>query len=249
MTDPKQILFLTGASRSGTAALARILNTHPALCLGIERYKVRFLRKGLFSGDEFTRERFFRFEQGDTNTVPDAKAEWKTLYAEMEPKFEKAQIVGDRIPQLVEQFDACAAAFPQAKWIYMLRRIEAVAASWNARAMNPDDTWPADKDHRRAVETWNRENAMIRAHLGRRVHVVCYEDFFGGNSVAVKALIRFLGLGAPRPFQAHLAAARRHYAETVLDRSPTPMESQAEYIARTADFATYRHLVRASGCG
>ncbi len=244
----QQILFLIGAGRSGTTALAELLNAHPAICIGIERYKLRFLRHGVFSGSEFTRRRFFHFRAPDTNILPSISGKWRALYADMAPKYARARIVGDKIPHLYEKFDECAAAFADAKWIYMLRKVDAVASSWNARAHSASDKWSSQNDYRRAVPVWNAANATIMTRLDpQKVHVVCYEDFFSGNPIPYRALLRFLGVGEPPAFKARVADAFRHYGETILRKTPLVLEGQPEFIAQTADFETYRDLLRASG--
>ena len=58
-------LFVCGCPRSGTSFLHGILTHHPAIAIGLERFKLRtFARKTMPT--DFTRERFFRMEPGDT---------------------------------------------------------------------------------------------------------------------------------------------------------------------------------------
>ena len=70
MQTVPRVLLVTGVGRSGTTAIANLLNGHPRTCIGVERYKYKFLRRGEFEGDEFTPQRFFDFRPTDTNVLP-----------------------------------------------------------------------------------------------------------------------------------------------------------------------------------
>ena len=59
--NDRQTIFVIGVGRSGTTAMAELLNMHDDICIGIERYKFKFVRLGEFEGNEFEPERFFRF--------------------------------------------------------------------------------------------------------------------------------------------------------------------------------------------
>ena len=242
MDDGRTTVFIIGVARSGTTAMADLLNLHPEICIGIERYKFKFARRGEFDGDEFSPGRFFDFRPGDTNILPSAKR-WKAIYTRMQRKFPRATVVGDKIPHLFERFEECARAFPQARWICMLRDIDGVASSWNARAQNPADNWPAKHDFRKAVEVWNRANALIRALPEDRVRIVAYEDFFGGNEAARQALLDFIGVAKGPGFRKGAALAYRKYTEVVQAKQPLVLEGQEAHIAAEADMETYRDLL------
>ena len=62
--DARRELFLCGVGRSGTTALARCLNHHPQVVMGIERY-ARVLTVAQCCVDYralFEKKRFFAFE-------------------------------------------------------------------------------------------------------------------------------------------------------------------------------------------
>jgi hypothetical protein len=250
LMDERRIVFITGVARSGTTAIADLLNLHPEICIGIERYKFKFLRRGEFDGDEFTLGRFFDFRPSDTNILPTGPGRWRRVYRQLRLKFPRAAVVGDKIPHLLDRFEGCARAYPQAKWIYMLRDINGVASSWNARARNPEDNWPATNDFRRAVEVWNRANALIRALPEERVRVVAYEDFFGGSAAARRSLLDFLGVREGPGFRRAAAVSYRRYEEVVLAKRPEVLEDQETYLAAQADMQTYCELLaRARAAG
>ena len=87
----------------------------------------------------------------------------------------------------------------------------------------------------------------LNTRLKRRLHIVCYEDFFSGNPVALAALLSFLELDAPKAFKAAAAKSFAYYARNVLATPPELPEGQAAHLARHADLETYRDLIRASG--
>lgn len=246
MDTGKKIVFVIGVGRSGTTAVAELLNKHEDICIGIERYKFKFLRRGAIDGDEFEAERFFDFRETDTNILPKQAGKWRTIYDRMREKFPQARVCGDKIPHLFERFDACNAAFPEARWIYMLREIDGVASSWNARALNPRDAWPEQNDYRKAVRVWNEANALIRNLADDRIRVVSYEDFFAGDPHIRRALLDFLEVKPNPVFRRHAGIARRKYEQLLRHKTPVMLKGQAEHLAATADMETYRAL-RARG--
>ena len=95
--NDRQTIFVIGVGRSGTTAMAELLNMHEDICIGIERYKFKFVRRGEFEGNEFEPERFFRLP-GDRHQHPAGPAgKWRTIYDRMREKFPEARIRGDNI--------------------------------------------------------------------------------------------------------------------------------------------------------
>lgn len=253
MRENTQTIFLIGVGRSGTTAMAELLNKHEDVCIGIERYKFKFLRRGHFEGNEFHQDRFFDFQSSDTNIMPKAAGKWHETYDHMASKFAHARIRGDKIPHLFERMDEAAAAFPQARWIYMLRDIGGVASSWNARAANPRDKWPKKNDYRAAVEVWNRANLMIRRRLARaaarpdepalQLHVVSYGDFFSGDPAAYDGLLKFIGAPDTADFRACAEASFAKYNTVIRAKQPLILPGQAEFMNTNADRRSYRALL------
>ena len=250
MSEQKRILFLTGVARSGTTAMAQLLNRHPDICLGIERYKAKFLRRSEFEGADFTPERFFDFRASDTNILPGNAAKWRGIYDRMAEKFPGARVVGDKIPHLYEKFDACSQVFPEAKWIYMLRDINGVASSWNARAGNPKDKWSSKRDFRAAVETWNAANRLVRTSPPDRLQDRRLRGFLRRRPRRAQGPAGVhRGRGHPG-FARHCNKACATYADVVSQKPPLILEGQEEHLAATADMDTYRDLLaRAAGGG
>ena len=69
-------LFATGCERSGTTILTRLLQSHPGISIGMERYK--YLLRGVrtrrvtrrLCPSHFEPGRFFDFRPTDTNIIP-----------------------------------------------------------------------------------------------------------------------------------------------------------------------------------
>lgn len=239
---PPRICFVTGVGRSGTTAMVDLLNAHPQICLGMERYKFKYLRAGAFDAGDFAPERFFDFRAGDTNLLPKTQGRWRGVYEGLAEKYATAQLVGDKIPHLFARFEAAGAVFPQARWIYMLRDIDAVAASWNARARNPGDAWPGANDYRVAVQVWNDANAQVAQLPPARVKIIRYETFFSDARAERRALLAFLDLRADPRFTAAAKASCRRYAEILRRRTPALTPEERAHLAATADLATHAAL-------
>ena len=153
----------------------------------------------------------------------------------MRRKFPRATVMDDRIPHLFERFEECVRAFPPPSGSACCAAWAAFTSSWNARAQNPEDRWPAKNDFRAAVETWNRANALIRALPEERLRIVVYEEFFGGSASARRSLLDFIGVEEGPGFRKGAAATYRRYAEVVQAKRPLVIEGQEAHLAVQAD--------------
>lgn len=164
----REFMFVCGVPRSGTTALGGLLNLHPQIALGVERFRKLALSgptDRLFTPALFNSERFFSFQPGDTNVRADA------VYKRMQSKFGTAIFVGDKIPRLYVKFSMLMERFDRPNIIYIVRDLAAVARSWNARADNPADAaWPESNDYKKAVVEWNRGNKLALRQLQDAPH-------------------------------------------------------------------------------
>ena len=246
--DPEQrrVMFVCGAARSGTTALARLLNTHPDIVVGIERFKYRLLgaQDEIDYASLFTRERFFSYEPGDTNI--DFNKTYVNDFQRMRPKFDSAVYVGDKIPGLYKRLRFVSETFPHCKVIFIVRDPMLVAASWESRAGDADDGWPAHRGYEHAVEEWNRSlSHVLKARKILRQDLICvsYERTFDSRRHAV---LRELGktLELERPWGRN----SKHFLWKASDRARRKRvvsEEVREYVERHADYGRYLKLMAA----
>lgn len=238
MSSPQRLLFLAGLARSGTTALLHVLNAHPEVVVGMERYK-RVVSGGIdrLTPALFTKARFFDFSDGETNQDPEEAARWGVDYAALEAKFDTATYVGDKMTTV--RFDAVHERLPEARFVFIVRDIDQVASSWDRRAQDASDSWPERADARLSVERWNtslrRIRRAVRQHPGL-AHVVEYERFFGDPEAAsLKGVLDFLGLPWEPGVAAEFDRVHREYADQVAGRDRTLSPELRAFVDEIAD--------------
>lgn len=171
----RQTVIVCGCPRSGTTALAMLLNHHPEVCIGIERFS-RLILSGAPPADLFTPKRFKDVRLGDT-FHEGFRAEERGLG--LPDKVDTASVVGDKVPLAYLHYDALSKTFPGVRFVFIVRRLDAVAASYKRRHLDP-----ADRDWRaggvsEAIRDWN--NALAETAYWRRrmpILTVSYEALF-----------------------------------------------------------------------
>lgn len=199
----ERFAFVAGCSRSGTTSLVRLLNSHPAVAIGMERYKHAFdeLWPHQFNVGLFSQQRFFDFRATDTNVTPDSDNRWSRFYERLGQKLEAGvvTVMGDKVPARLGVLETISRNFPECRIIFIFRDLQEVARSYGRRAQDPNDTdWPSWRSAEFAVRDWHRGFRAMDAHIARHgqchVFVVRYEDLFGDDRPLVKALFSFLSL-------------------------------------------------------
>jgi hypothetical protein len=219
------LLFLAGLGRSGTTALLEVVAAHPQVALGVERYKRLYPHDDQpITADLFTRRRFFDFSDGLTNLTPEQTPEWAPHYAAMRAKWDDARYVGDKMVAIRAQH--VWETLPGARFVCIVRDVEPVAASWQARADNPEDRgWAADAGARQAVAAWNRSLRRVRRAVRQRpdhAAVVEYDRFFGDAAgTSLGRVLDWLGLDRPAAVDAAFARVHREYVDTVAPKQRT----------------------------
>jgi Sulfotransferase family len=243
----RQTLIVCGVARSGTTALARVLNAHPLVCVGLERYKFHCYHGGGFGPNLFDKDRFFDFQEGDTNLLPEADKTYATLYAAMRQKWDLAQVVGDKIPHAFLCMDSIEAAYPKVRFLYIVRDIEAVASSWNARALNVlDRGWPRGEDCRRAVKTWNAGNKCVLNKMARcpdRIQVIDYDRFFSGELAELDRVRSFLDLQTDSNLRQEFVGSAQEHTNIMANRKILIDTQEQEFVRQNANMENYWSLI------
>nr|WP_282960708.1 sulfotransferase [Actibacterium sp. MT2.3-13A] len=230
----QRFAFVTGCSRSGTTALTRLLNKHPEICIGFERFAKVHRRREL-APEHFQPERFLDVRPEDTHY--DELTGFRAFHAR---KIGTARVVGDKIPQLSDRYKALFRAFPEARVVYTLREPFSVAESFERRAGDPEDGWAQERGYLAAIEEWNESLRRTEGALEKRpdqVGIFCFQELMvEGNSLP--RLYAFLGVEAPKSDQRD--------AEISLTPPARVNPALRKAVAEKADFKTYRRLLRAA---
>ena len=188
MIREKNFLFVCGCPRSGTTVVTQLLNWHPRISVGIERYGKLLNRDSeLFLPQIFLNDqRFFKIRPSDcfyNSFEYQAYSEWYCSDFNQE-KYRQSIYVGDKNPRFYEHFDVLERQFPadSYKVVFILRDIYSVAKSYNVRAHNPNDKWKAENNFRQAIVDWNKGISAVcdrlEQHSASQLILVNYDDFF-----------------------------------------------------------------------
>ena len=251
MTSSHDYLFVCGTPRSGTTAMARTLNYHPDIVLGVERFKLRYSDgeyddagyRGLFSKD-----RFFAFSAEDTNVSADMAFARK--YELSKAKYDSAIYVGDKSPRLYERLRFLRRTFLACRVVFMLRDPFHVARSWQIRATDPNDQWQRCNDYHAAVDEWNasishvaRSTDMFRDDL----IVVTYEALFlKSPDATISAVFSLLHLDPGHDERDEWRRSMARYLKKSSGIASATRELPDEvndYVRCNADFDTYQELL------
>ena len=173
----RRYLFICGAGRSGTTALTQLLNFHPEIALGIERYKRLYHESADIGPQLFEPSRFYIWSHEETNIDPAVLGE-QGAFAR---KLATARYVGDKFPPLFNRTELLEKKFPEPVVLAIFRDPYRVAASWKARAEDESDQWDSSRDEYAAVKRINffltKAMELHRQQPGRFA-VVEYERLF-----------------------------------------------------------------------
>ena len=239
MPDERQFLFVCGCARSGTTALALLLNHHPDICIGLERFSKLSLGRKL-SKELFEPKRFADIRPEDCGYPT---FDERSRSVDLPDRITTAHVVGDKQPRFFAVYDHLQAVFPQATHIYIARNIFDVAASYKRRLLDQQDpAW--NRDVSRAISEWNESIAKtLTFRRQAAVLIVEYEKLFGTGE-GIDQLAAFIGVD-PAPFRAAIPEFLLRSKLLARKRAASPVLTFEErlQIAVRADREGHQQLV------
>ncbi|MEZ5825624.1 MAG: sulfotransferase [Geminicoccaceae bacterium] len=227
----KRFLFVAGIARSGTTALTDLLNAHPGMLIGQERYfnLVSPGRIGEIGPHLFEAERYFDPVPDETHNFRWREDERHVAF--LQEKVRRVEIMGDKVPNYFWHAERLFAALPRSRMLLVTRHPLRVADSWKRRKVDPEDTvWSAGV--RTALAQWNaghEEMVKLVRRYGPQMGVVVYEDLFSGAPHPFNRLLSWLDAGAitqhTLDFHARQTAGweEREGRDLILDEEETEM--------------------------
>jgi hypothetical protein len=134
------------------------------------------------------------------------------------------------------------------KYIFIIRNIEDVASSFNVRAQNPKDKWPAVNDYKKAVEIWNEslKRALKAVNEGAGIFIVSYEELFDSEifdtSKLLLKMIDYLGVDINSTVTEKHIKMCSDYLLKVKPKEKVVLEGQVEFINANADIKLFEKL-------
>jgi glycosyltransferase involved in cell wall biosynthesis len=214
-SSPTRHLFIAGCPRSGTSALVFLLNEHPLIALGFERFK---RTRALIEPFHFNAEQFF------SPILAETDIQGELLYRRLRERWRAGQVevIGDKVPLYWRVLPELLERFPLGRLVLLVRDPYDVAVSFDRRADDPGDWWPAENDHSVAIDMWNealeRARSAEQAGYGERIFLAPYEALLAGDERSLASLLAFIGL----PASTRLQAEQHRLAERWRARTEQP---------------------------
>lgn len=185
----KQIVFLCGTPRAGTSALTNMLNKHPEVFIGMERFHNIIVSRQL-KKEHFDCNRFINIIPGDTHKFGGLNKQGEALL-----NCNKAKVLGEKFPKLFQHYDYIFNEFPVAQLVYIIRNPLSVAESYEFRANDVDDIWPKWQNYLVAIKDWNESvqtTLNLIQKLGtKQICLVEYETIFSDYN-SIQKVFQFL---------------------------------------------------------
>ncbi|MCB9942923.1 MAG: sulfotransferase [Geminicoccaceae bacterium] len=249
MNNRQRYLFIAGNARSGTTALTELVNSHPSIVAGMERYfnLASPARCGELVSELFDNRRFFDPSPDETHNFrwrDDAK-----YVAFLRDKYARAEIVGDKVPNYFWHAERLFEIFPRSRMLLITRHPLRVADSWKRRQVDASDlNWEAGAAD--ALRQWNLgHEKMVELVLryGSRFGVVVYEDLFSGAMHHFNRLLSWLDAGPPSEWTMSFHKRATGGWSEREDRDLLLTDAEQEMVVDGARFDLRERLVRLAG--
>ncbi|MDA9208330.1 sulfotransferase [Octadecabacter sp.] len=229
----RDFLFVGGCVRSGTTALTRVLNAHPNVIVGEERY-IQAWGKHKVRPAHFEKDRFLDYQEGDST-----RGFYK--FRDEADRFGNERYVGDKHPFVFWFYDDFEKHFDDANVVYILRNPVSVCESAQARADDPSDRF--HMDGKRALGFWNDslKRTLDALNKGARIIVVCYEDIFGSRG-AISKLFDALKLNPDHADWARIDTLIKR-ANDVRTKLVPRNDALRLHVSMHGAFSLYRELI------
>lgn len=242
MTD-KKYLFICGCDRSGTTALVKLLNSHPHLCIGMERYKGLLKnekRLNTLGAPRFEKANFFDIKSEETNI------KWDHFYKPLEEKYDSSVYVGDKVPRYFQFYPYLRKTFEEAKHIFIIRDPYEVASSWKARANDDSDVnWPSGNGVKRSIAVWNHSLKLLYKQIKEEnlnVLVLSYNALFSGKRGELDKVISYLELDSSIELDSTFEKMTSSWAS----RTEKPLlltDHERDFVEENANFKLSKHIL------
>ena len=238
----KSYLFVGGCARSGTTALASLLNAHDDVLIGDERYW-----KVIMRGD-LTLEHFAKDEFLSRGKPADSRHSTRSVEKpDVDTAYDAARVIGEKIPKLHMLYDRkhndVWRRFPNCRLLYIVRNPVSVVESHEQRRLDETDPW--DQGAFRALDAWNYSvrSAIKAVEDGVPLMVVTYERLFASRDHA-RQLLTTLGFSMSGVDHDRIDAIYDTYEEKLRTAPSLRNEDIRMHIAMNADFKSYRQLIK-----
>lgn len=232
---PASYVFVSGMPRSGTTALGHLLNLSTEVALFTELHNYYFT----YAPSSFSPEMLARKH----------KVRPTVISAEMIERAGKAAFVGDKRPLFHYALPHTLAAMAdrQVTVFHLLRPVLHVAASYHARAANPEDIWEPLRDIGLCIDEMNVMHRFLlgqaAAPQGNPAHRLVFVDYhrvFSDTEYAAGLFTR-LGAACGPALRAAIEAFQTKSAAVIArDRSIDPVVIDS--IARGLDMEAAREV-------
>ena len=245
MTEKQKYLFICGCPRSGTSALVDLVNFHPLISIGMERYKYYVNKENIhkINPQAFNYEYFFDIKDEQTNI------KWERIYEKLSQKYKLGNklTLGDKYPHYYEFYNEINKQFQDVKWIFIIRDILDVALSYNARAYNPKDKWPKEANYKKAVAHWNSSLIKTWKYLkdckAPNLFICEYEQLFSYNKDYFDSLVSFLEVDNFPELEVFYHQTTKHWHKRQNRKAKEIEKEQLEYIDSKANIKLKKHLL------